>query len=215
MRRVATILSLVVASTAGAQGNFEGVVTYQNGKTNETWEYMAKGDKVRFNIADPHAPGAAMIWDMGANTAMMLMPSQKMYMTMNMNKVAAADVADSVHGKLTKVGSEVVAGVPCDDYVGTDNNGVKQGTFCIAHGMGNFAWFNANNPMMKRMQSRVTGFSNAVAGGGFPLKTVNAQGQTEMIATKVERKTLDASLFTPPAGFTQMQMPAGMQMPQH
>jgi hypothetical protein len=34
-----------------------------------------------------------------------------------------------------------------------------------------------------------------------------------MIATKVEKKSLDASLFSVPAGYTQMQMPAGM--PQH
>jgi len=36
-----------------------------------------------------------------------------------------------------------------------------------------------------------------------------------MLALKVERKSIDASLFAPPAGYTQMQMPAGMQMPQH
>lgn len=213
MRHVAAIISLVVATTAGAQG-FEGVVTYQNGKSNDTWQYMAKGDKVRFETNEGSASErGAMVWDLGAKTAMMILPSRKMYMSMDMSKTTA-NASDTLRGKVTKVGSEVVAGIPCDDYVGTDKNGVKQGTYCIAHGLGNFAWFSAGSPMMKRMQQRVSGFSDAVAGGGFPLKAVNAQGEIELIAIKVEKKSLDPSLFAAPAGFTQMQMPAGM-MPQH
>jgi hypothetical protein len=216
MRRVAAMVSLVVATTAGAQGSFQGVVTYQMGKQNETMIYTGSGgSKVRIDVSDPHMPaGAAVIWDTGANTMMMVMPSQKMYMTMNMDKMMS-NVPDTARGKLTKVGSEVVAGVPCDDYKGTSNTGGEETTVCIAHGMGNFMWFGGNNPMMARMQSRISGLSGAVAGGGFPLKVVKADGTTEMLATKVERRSVDPSLFAPPAGFTQMQMPAGMPAPQH
>lgn len=215
MRWRAVILSIVVASTAGAQG-FEGTVTYQMGKQNETMTYSAKGGKIRMDMNDPHMPGgAAMLWDTGTSQAMMLMPAQKMYITMDMGK-AMANVPDTLgHGKFTKIGSEVVAGIPCDDYQGTDAKGVKQGTYCIAHGMGNFMWFGGSNPVMKRMSARVSGLSDATAGGGFPLKITNAAGETDMIALKVEKKSMDASLFTPPAGYTQMQMPAGMGAPQH
>jgi Domain of unknown function (DUF4412) len=213
MKRVALLLGLVVASTAGAQ-SFEGTVTYQSGKNNETWQYSAKGGKIRIDVNDPHSPGGAMIWDSDTHTTMMVMPAQKMYMTMNWDKAMAA-VPDTGRGKVTKVGSEVVAGIPCDDYQGTDSHGVKQGTYCIAHGMGNFIWFGGNNPMMKRMEARISGLSDATAGGGFPLKAVDASGETRMLAVKVEKKSLDASLFAPPAGYTQMQMPAGMQVPQH
>jgi Domain of unknown function (DUF4412) len=211
MKRVAAILSLVMASTAGAQGSFQGVVTYQIGKQNETMVYTGSGgSKVRIDVNDPRMQGgAAMIWDTGTNTMMMVMPSQKMYMTMSMDKMMA-NVPDTARGKFTKVGSEVIAGVPCDDYKGTSSNGGDEVTACIAHGMGNFLWFGGNNPMMQRMQSRVSGLGSAVAGGGFPLKVVKSDGTTEMLATKVDRHPVDPSLFSPPAGFTQMQIPAGM-----
>jgi len=213
MRRVAAMMSLVVATTAGAQ-SFQGVVTYQMGKQNETMIYTGSGgSKVRIDMNDPHMPagGASIIWDTGANSMMMVMNAQKMYMTMDMGKMMANTGADTARGKLTKVGSEVVAGVPCDDYKGTSNSGTPETTVCIAHGMGNFLWFGGNNPMMARMNSRVSGLSSAVAGGGFPLKIMKADGTVDMIATKVDKHSVDPSLFAPPAGFTQMQMPAGMQ----
>jgi len=213
MKRAAVLLSLIVASTAGAQGNFEGTVTYQMAN-NETWQYSAKGTKVRIDANNAKMPGAAMIWDTGSNTMTMIMPSQHMYMTMPINQ-SMANIPDTARGKVEKIGSEVIAGQPCDDYQGVDSKGVKQGTSCIAHGMGNFVWFGGSNPMMKQMESRVQGLSGAVAGGGFPLKFVKSNGETTMLATKIERRSLDASLFSPPAGFTQMQMPAGMQLPQH
>jgi hypothetical protein len=208
MRRVAAILSLVVATTAGAQ-SFEGAVTYQMEKG--TWLYSAKGSKVRMDVNQPEEPGAAMIWDTDANTMMMILPAQKMYMSMPMNQ-KLSNVPDTAgRGTVTKIGSEVIAGHPCDDYQAVDAHGAKQGVACIAHGMGDFVWFRANSPMMKRMGSRISGLSGAMAGGGFPLKFVDAEGKTNLLATKIERKSIDPSIFTPPAGFTQMQMPAGMQ----
>ena len=216
MRGMAAMVSLVVATTAGAQGSFQGVVTYQMGKQNGTMVYSGSGgSKARIDLNDPQMPGgAAMIWDTGANTMMMIVPARKMYMTTNLDKIASS-VPDTTRGKLTKVGSEVIAGVPCDDYKGTDNAGQDATTVCIAHGMGNFLWFGGNNPLMARMNARVSGMSSAVAGGGFPLKVVKSDGTTEMLATKVERHPVDPSLFSPPAGFTAMQLPAGMGMPQH
>jgi hypothetical protein len=114
---------------------------------------------------------------------------------------------DSARGKITKAGSEVIAGVPCDDYVGTDAKGEKQSTSCLAHGMGNFLQFDMNNPMMRQMASRVSGLSGAMSGGGFPLKFAKGNGETTMLATKVEKKSLDASLFTVPADYHQMPVP--------
>jgi hypothetical protein len=215
MRRMAVLLSLVVASTAGAQGSFEGVVTYQMGNKGDTWQYSSKGSKVRMDMSNPSMPGGvSAIMDMSAMTMTILMNQQHMYMTQAIPQTATT-LPDSIHGSVTKTGSEVVAGIPCDDYVGTDAKGAKSGTVCLAHGMGNFAQFGASNPLMRQYSSRVSGFSGAMSGGGFPLKIVKEDGQTTMIATKVEKKSLDASLFAVPAGYTQMQMPAGMLVPQH
>jgi Domain of unknown function (DUF4412) len=217
MRRVALALGLIAASTAGAQG-FEGVVTYSmgmngaNGANGSTWEYMAKGNKVRFQSDDPRAAGMGMIMDMSARTITMIMPLQKMYMTQAIPQYNNT-AADTMHGKITKVGSETVAGVPCDDYQGTDAQGQKKTLVCIAHGMGSFVMGNANNGMFKSMASHVQGFSEAFGGGGFPLKVVNENGQVMMLATKIDKRSLDDAMFTPPADFKQMQLPAGMAMP--
>jgi len=59
-----------------------------------------------------------------------------------------------------------------------------------------------------RLEQQVQGLSAAAAGGFFPLKWTGTHDS--WVATKIERKTLDPSLFAPPPGYTQMQMPAGM-----
>lgn len=212
MRRVAMIASFVLASTAGAQGSFEGTVTYQMGTptSGETMQYSAKDGKVRMDMASAHMPagGMAAIFDMSGMTITMLMNQRRMYTTMPIPQNTS--VPDSARGKFVKIGSEVVAGVPCDDYQGQDSKGQKEMTFCLAHGMGTFAQYNMNNPMMRAWATHVQGISGALSNGGFPLKIVKSNGETEMLATKVEKKSLDASMFSVPAGYTQMQMPAGM-----
>lgn len=206
------MMILVVTSTAGAQ-QFEGVVTYQMGSNGDSWLYQAKGSKVRIDMTSPKMPSGGMsaILDMGAMTTTVLMSTQHVYMTMPMPQ--NVPMSDSVHGKITKTGSEVIAGVPCDDYVGTDAKGEKQGMACVARGMGNFLQYSSSNPIMRQWASHMSGLNSALGNGGFPLKWVKSNGETTMLATKVERKSLDASLFSVPAGYTQMQMPAGM--PQH
>ena len=217
MRRLAMIASFVLASTAGAQGTFEGTVTYQMGTSTsgETMQYSAKGGKVRMDMASGRTPtgGMAAIIDVTGMTMTVVMSQQHMYMTMPIPQ--NTNVPDTARGKFVKTGSEVVAGVPCDDYQGQDSKGQKEMTFCLAHGMGTFAQYNMNNPMMRAWAAHVQGISGALSNGGFPLKVVKSNGETTMLATKVERKPLDASLFSVPAGYTQMQMPAGMAQPQH
>ena len=46
----------------------------------------------------------------------------------------------------------------------------------------------------------------------FPLK-VSQNNATVMEVTKIERKSLDASLFAPPEGFQKMSMPGMMKRP--
>jgi hypothetical protein len=225
MKCMAACLSLVVATAASAQGTFEGVVTYQMGaQQNSTFEYMAKGTKVRFNMnamGGGNNSGAAMmagggvILDASAQTMTMVVPQAKMYMTQPIPQNNAIDTAGR-GSKVTKVGSEVIAGIPCDDYKATDAQGKSQGMFCVAHGMGNFMWAaQGHASALSDMAARVSGMSGAISGGFFPLKYVKEDGTTVMVATKVEKKSVDDSYFTIPADYHQMQMPAGMATPQH
>jgi Domain of unknown function (DUF4412) len=217
MKYLAVCLSLVVASAASAQGTFEGVVTYQMGaQQNQTFEYMAKGSKVRFSVNAPAGSGngagmmagGGMILDASAQTMTMIIPAAKMYMTQPIPQQHLSDTAGR-GGKITKVGSEVVAGIPCDDYRATDSQGHPKGMFCVAHGMGNFMSAMQSRGVMADLAARMSGMSAAISGGFFPLKFVKEDGTTAMIATKVEKKSVDDSYFTVPADYRQMPVPAG------
>jgi hypothetical protein len=208
---------MLATAVAHAQGSFEGVVTYQittkNG-TPMTIDYYAKGNKARWQPHDSSSTMGgmfgAMIVDNDAKTRTMVIPSRQMYVTSPITDKMSAHMDSSTRNtKLVKVGSETVAGVACDDYTVTDAAG-KTGTVCIAHGMGNFALMGMGSPL-SQFEQRVRGLSDAASGGFFPLKWTG--DNDNLIATSVQRKSVDASLFAPPAGYAQMQMPAGMHKP--
>jgi hypothetical protein len=213
MRWTLFLSGLLVAATAQAQGFFEGIVSYQvtgrNGRP-MTFDYLVKGNKAMIQTHDSaSAMFGAMIIDQDAKTRTMVVPSRKMYMTMPMTDKMSARMDSSMHdAKIVKTGSETVAGVPCDDYTTSGGTAQDSGTVCIAHGMGNFAMMGlGSGGFMAQMEKHVQGFSSASSGGFFPLKWTSQRDT--MIATKVDRKSLDPSVFQPPAGYTQMQMPAG------
>lgn len=213
-----TMVAMLASSLARAQGSFEGVVTYQitskNGKA-MTLDYYAKGGKVRMQPHDSTATVGGMfggmIIDTDNKTRTMIVPSRQMYVTAPIDENMSQRMDSSMRNtKIVKVGSEVVAGVPCDDYKTQDPKTQDSGTVCIAHGMGNFAMFGMGSPLA-RLEQHVDGLSAAAAGGLFPLKWTGTNDS--MVATSVQRKTLDPALFQPPPGYTQMQMPAGARRP--
>ncbi len=66
---------------------------------------------------------------------------------------------------------------------------------------------------MKAQAAADPEWSKFLEGGAFPLKmTITEGGKTTMASevTSIERKKLDDSLFTVPAGYKEMNMPAGM-----
>jgi hypothetical protein len=207
--------AVLTTSVAHAQGTFEGIVTYQNTATSgpKAFDYYAKGGKVRLQPHDTSASagmggGMMMIIDSDTRMRTIIMSARKMYVTTPLDDNVAQRMDSSMrNAKFTKAGSEIVAGVPCDDYTVTDPNADKGGTVCVAHGMGNFAVIGMGSPF-GRLEQEVQGLSAAAAGGFFPLKWTGAHDS--WVATKIDRKTLDASLFAAPPGYTQMQMPAGM-----
>jgi hypothetical protein len=214
---VLVVVAVLTTNLAHAQGSFEGVVTYQiTGKngTPMTFDYYAKGNKARWQPHDSSSTGGAfgaMIIDKDAKTRTVVIPSRQMYLTSPLTDKMSAHMDSSTrNSKLVKVGSETVAGIPCDDYTVTDATTQKTGTVCIAHGMGDFALMGMGSPLA-RFEQRVQGLSDAAAGGFFPLKFTG--DNDNLIATSVQRKSVDAALFAPPAGYAQMQMPAGMGKP--
>jgi len=209
----------IAAPVLVAQGSFEGVVIYQSGDQDkpQTMTYSEKGDKVRMDMGDRSATGQPMtgLYDMSTSTMTMIMPQMKGYMTMNLGDTRAKmqQKMDSTMQtqKVTKVGSETIAGVPCDDYQATDTKTGKQSFVCVAHGMGNWFMLGGAGGRGALGPSPLSGgpFADMFKDGFFPLKMgeiENGKPRVQMVATSVERKTLDPSLFVVPPDYKQINM---------
>ena len=231
------IAASVIVSCAGSvsvlqAAGFEGIVAYRmpaKGGAGELTQ-MYKGTKTRTEVSDGKQT-TAMIMDMTAGTMTVLMPPQKQYMVMDMKKMGQGlggllgmgkghkDTGSNAAGaaampKITATGrKETIAGHECEYYVMGDKGETE---VCSAKGLGMFMM--GQSPMGGGSASlaavaAMSANPDAVklfADGFFPLKVVNVKGgknEVVMEATRVERKTLEASLFVPPPDYTEMKMP--------
>jgi len=203
---------------------FEGVVSYQvttdKGTMDMTQSY--KGGKVRTETR-----GATMLTDPQAGTQTMIMDQQKMYMVMDLKDMAERakgmmkNKSDTASPKITAEGThETIAGKTCDNYLV-----VTQVTreICVAKGMGNIMMAGGGGmgpggqggPGMDPGAVIHPEYAAFFKEGFFPLKLSDVEGtnkKVKLLATKVEAKSLDASLFEVPAGYTEFKMPT---MPGH
>ncbi|HWZ58259.1 MAG TPA: DUF4412 domain-containing protein [Gemmatimonadaceae bacterium] len=199
---VLLVALLAVAGPAGAQGSFEGAVTYQlTGSTGKpiTMVYQTKGTKVRMDIGGGDGMDAsqpALIYDQTSRMVMAMVVSAHMYVATSLDSLAKSSEQTKPTVKATGT-HETIAGIACDNYLVT--NGDHQGTVCAAHGMGNF--------FLPR-QGAGMGFETVtLANGFFPLKvsSVHAgQSSVDMVATRVERRAVDPSVFVVPADYKQL-----------
>jgi len=206
--RGAVLAMAAIAAPAIAYGQgtkqFEGVVTYQaNG--GHTFQYAIRDGRVRIDM-NGESRQSSMIMDPGSGKMYMLMPEQKMYMEMNVPDVT--ELEDSSNNvKPTKTGkSDVVAGHKCEYWTVREDEG--QVDVCLAKDMGSFQAFS------NKAVGNAAAWQDAIGKDSFPLKVITHKGGKDQIAleaTKVEAKSLDASLFTPPASYTKMG--ANMKMP--
>ena len=211
-----------------AQG-FEGTVTYAmnptSGKPGQL-VYHVKGTKIRADLtgATGGPPGGMyMLKDATSGKMMSVMPAQKMYMTMDMK--AMGEQMKQQHGghgkhapgKITKTGkTETIAGHKCEHYV----MGEKQDSdVCAAKGLGMFMGGNAAGGMGRgfTLPAGYEEYAEFAKDGFLPLKVSairNGKEEVVMVATSVEKKSLDASLFAVPTGYQEMDMGKMMQQMQ-
>jgi hypothetical protein len=218
---------LALAQPAG----FEGIVAFKMAGKGGGAEMtqMYKGTKNRTEVSSG-GQNTAMIMDMTTGVMTMLMPQQKMYMIMDMRKAGGA-LAGLPFGKGRKdtgTGAgvpsamasikatgrkETIAGHECEYYVMGEKGDAE---VCSAKGLGMFMM--GQSPMgggMGSMAALAALGTNSDAlklfsDGFFPLKMVHTEGgkrEVVMEATRVEKKTLDASLFAPPPDYKEMKMP--------
>ena len=203
LRFSSTVALLCLPVVAQAQSKFEGSITMALTAPDGTTEinYLVRGDQIRFSMPGGGGMGY-VVRDAGKNTTMVVMPSQRMYMDVTAMQAmvpgAAAKAAKTPDVKLTGK-KETIAGVECEHMTVTAPDG--QYDVCGAKGFGSFA---SLSPM---------GRGNSGSGldqlgkDFFPLKVQKVGGGVSMHVTKIEKKSLDASMFAVPEGFQKMEMP--------
>jgi hypothetical protein len=192
--------ALALAVPAGAQGSFEGAVTYQlTGTTGApiTMVYQTKGAKIRMDVSGGEGMDAAqpaLIYDQTTRLLTAMVTQARMYVATSMDSIAKPSSPPTIKALGTH---EIVAATPCENYlVSADDH---EETVCAAHGMGNF--------FLPRQGSGM-GFETAkLPNGFFPLKVtsmVAGKPKVEMVATAVARRVVDPSVFVVPADYKQL-----------
>jgi hypothetical protein len=192
--------------------------------------YFLKGNHTRIEtkLANQPEGSAVMLWDLEGGKIVTLVPSRKMYMTMDV-KAAAEDMKQmkKSHGqedpefpKLTPTGKqETIAGYTCEHWLMGDNQDIDM---CVAKGLGYFGMGGqsggglaslknlAFSPKMLAAAASHPEWVKFLNGGAFPLKlSAMKDGRVTMTmeATRVEKKPLDDSLFVIPTDYKEFSMP--------
>jgi len=213
-------------STASSAGDFEGMIAMKMETENQTgaeMTYFLKGRHTRIETKVPNLPDgvAVMLFDSDGGKVTTLMPSRKMYMSMDM-KTAAEDMKQmkKSHGqeepefpKLTPTGKrETIAGYTCEHWLMGDKQDLDM---CVAKGLGYFgmggqsggglgSWKNlVFSPKMLAAAATHPEWVKFLEGGAFPLKlSAMKDGEVKMTmeATRIEKKSLDDFALRDPGG---------------
>jgi len=219
-------------STSSGGGAFEGEITSKTFIGDQTMEtlYSIKGSRNRSEThfsQSAEQPGvmesSVTLMDVSSGTTTMLFPKTKTYMTMNWSEMAeeitegAGKVSPIDLPKVTSTGkTETIAGVTCEHWLFDDKTDI-----CMAKGLGYFGGGGSggfldklkNLALRDKFKAANPEFAKFVEGGAFPLKMTTVEfGESKAVmeVTRVERKSLDDSLFTVPADYKKTEIP-GMQ----
>ena len=223
------------ASSAG--GDFEGTIAMKMETENQKgmeMTYFLKGRHTRIETKVPNVPEAeaVMLWDLEGGKMTTLMPARKMYMTMDfkesaesMKKMAkemkkSSGDEEEKFPKLTPTGKqETIAGYTCEHWLMGDKQDMDM---CVAKGLGYFGMGSqsggglgalknlAFSPKLLVDAAAHPEWVKFLEGGAFPLKlTTMEDGKVKMNmeATRIEKKSLDDSLFTIPTDYKELSMP--------
>ena len=221
------------ATGSTGAGDFEGIIAMKMETENQRGAdltYFLKGRHTRIETKVPNIPEgeAVMLWDLEGGKITTLMPSRKMYMTMDI-KAAAEDLKEMKKSqgqeeaefpKLTRTGKqETIAGYTCEHWLMGDKQDLDM---CVAKGLGYFgmggqssgglgSWKNlVFSPKLLAQAATHPDWVKFLEGGAFPLKlTAMKDGGVTMTmeATRIEKKSLDDSLFSIPPDYKEISIP--------
>lgn len=217
-------------------GDFEGVITMlMNTDDQKGMEmvYSLKGANTRIEMKLPgmQEGQGTMLMDLEAGKMTTLIPQREMYMTMDLNQTAddiseaakrskgSVDDEDAKFQKLTPTGKkETIAGYTCEHWLMGDKQDID---ICVAKGLGYFGMGGQSGGGSGSFRNLVFNsklLAEAAAhpewvrflqGGAFPLKlsfTEEGKVKMSMEVTRIERKSLDDSVFAIPQGYKEFNM---------
>ena len=224
------------SSKASAGGEFEGTIAVKIETENQTegeMTYFLKGRRTRIEtkFGDTPEGQAVVLYDLDGQKIISLIPSRKMYITMDL-KQTAEDLKEAAKEmkrrkgdeqekwpKLTETGKqETIAGHTCQHWLMGDKQEIDM---CVAKGLGYFGMGGGSggglgalkdlafSPKLLAEASAHPEWVKFLEGGAFPLKitaTENGRVTMNMEATKIEKKSLDDSLFAVPADYKELNM---------
>lgn len=200
---------LVLSAKTYSQDQFEGKVTFNIFDKGEShaMQYYVKGSKLRFDANEQGREGQ-IIMDPTSKQFMIIMPQQKMYLVMPIpdmkGKTTDSQGMDDKSDFVKTGETKDILGYTAEKW--TYKDGDDQGEAWMTKDIGGFQLF--DNPMQ---QNQPQWQKDLKAEGYFPL-LVYDKGDKVFEVTNIEKKSLDASMFEPPADFKKMDMPTA---PQH
>ncbi len=190
-----------------AQSPFEGVVSARVSSDANAADiaFMVKGDLLRVDMTGMQGMTVFAIHDAKKGSTTVVIPMMQMYMdqpTMTMPPKATGDSKPSIKWTGRK---ETIAGYECEHATLSDDRG-GQVDACLARGLGNFMM--PDSPMGRGARGGTGGWASSLGTDVFPLKVqqVGGSGSVAFEVTKIEKKTLEPSIFSIPDGYTKMDM---------
>ena len=200
------ILLTICTIAAHATSAFEGVIeaSTSSDEQNATMVFTVKGSMTRVDV-NGQGGGSVILLDREKKLMNILMPSMKMYMQHEMN--APTTATEKPTAKIENSGeTETLLDHPCQVWTATYADGTVEKLWLATDVNAYFAF--GGTASMKRQDSELEKLAKDK--GYFPLKNVKTKDgkTTTFLVTKIEAKTIDASVFVIPEDFKLMSIPS-------
>ncbi|HEX2984535.1 MAG TPA: DUF4412 domain-containing protein [Ignavibacteriales bacterium] len=203
------LFSLILLAGQGyAQTFFEGSLVFEisGGEELQKMKSYSKGGMIRL---EPETPGQnfAMIYNKDANELLMLMPDQKMYMSMKMDPAETAEEGTEENNpEIKKTGEKKqILGYTAEKWIIKDEGTETEAWLTDELG----GYFFMDNPMGKN-KSLGSWENQKELMGKFPLQMIvkNEDGETATInVTDIKKGGVSDDMFKVPADFMKMDIP--------
>ena len=204
---IATISLLMVLGLSSLFAQFEGVIEFDKIKSETTkYSYAVKGDKVRIEETGPDGDiKGVMIIDLIKESVTALSPERKLYMDATNKRIAPAIKPEINKTKNIKK----IQGYNCTEWIVKYGAEDTEISYWVTP-TGEFDFFNKMLIVLNR-KDKLSKYFLSVPGHEkmFTLdgieKTIDGSIRTELRITKIEKKTLDESLFAIPKDYQQFE----------